>query len=191
MDNAIQDSQSTSLSLLERVRHNDASGWIRLTELYGPLVYRWCRSLGLDETDAADVGQEVFQTVFRSLNQFERGRQGAFRSWLKTITRTRSIDWRRGQPPEIPADGNDFAAPPDREDSEETTAEVEFLYKRAMQLIQVDFAEATWKAFVAVVVEERDVRDVARELGLTPNAIYIARSRILARLRSEFADLID
>lgn len=185
---------STSASLLERVRRDDKEGWKRLTELYGPLIARWCRCWGLTEADAADVGQEVFQSVFRSLSKFERVQRGAFRSWLKTLTRNKVRDLHRvrARQPAIdnPAVEQYVAASESDSDITEAT-EISVLYRRAMDLVRTDFAELTWKAFVATVVDEQPARDVAVELGISPNAVYIARSRVLARLRAEFSELIE
>jgi RNA polymerase sigma-70 factor (ECF subfamily) len=185
---------STSISLLERVKRHDEESWERLAELYGPLIARWCRCWDLADADTADVRQEVFQSVFRSLGQFERVQRGAFRSWLKTVTRNKVHDLyriRANQPTiDNAAIDQHITEPITNNDIPEAT-EISVLYRRAMDLIRTDFAEPTWKAFVATVVEERPARDVADELGLSPNAVYIARSRVLARLRAEFSELIE
>src|SRR5262245_45750855 len=83
------DESITSPSLLDRARGNDADAWRRLVELYSPLVYHWCRRSGFTSHDAADVLQDVFQSVFRALPNFQRGKSGAFRAWLWTITRNK------------------------------------------------------------------------------------------------------
>src|SRR5437867_2680850 len=74
---------STSLSLLARVRAHDQAAWERLVGLYGPLVYGWCLRAGLRKEDAADIGQEVFAAVARKIQSFRHDRQGdSFRGWL-------------------------------------------------------------------------------------------------------------
>lgn len=86
-------SDLTSMSLLGRAVADDDEAWHQLVHLYGPLVQRWCRSGGLSEDDTADVFQEVFRTVAAKLDTFEPKRAVAsFRSWLKTIVRTKTID---------------------------------------------------------------------------------------------------
>ena len=65
------------------------------------------------------------------------------------------------------------------------------LYRRALELIQAEFEERTWRAFLMVTVEARLPADVAAELGTTPGAVYIAKSRVLKRLREEFKDLLE
>src|SRR4051812_12629786 len=91
---AAQDSLASSLLL--RLKSRDPDSWSKLTILYGPVVYDWCRRAGLQDQDAADVGQDVFQAVSSGLNDFRRERSGdTFRGWLWMITRNKLRDhWR-------------------------------------------------------------------------------------------------
>jgi RNA polymerase sigma-70 factor (ECF subfamily) len=192
----------TSLSLLERVRARDQAAWERLVGLYGPLVYGWCRRAGLQPTDAADVGQEVFAAVARGIGAFRHDREGdTFRGWLFTITRNKLRD-RSAPPGGVGAGGSDAqrrlaglaVEPPD---DEPLTAvcdepnERKILCRRAIEIVRVEFEVPTWEAFWRSFVDGRAPADVAAELGLSVNAVYLARSRILQRLREEFAELID
>jgi RNA polymerase sigma-70 factor (ECF subfamily) len=187
---------ATPASLLLRLRSpGDEAAWEQLLLLYGPTVERWCRRAGLTAEDAADVGQEVFQAVARSINDFHRDRPGdSFRGWLYAITRTRLLDHRRAR--HIPAAGGTDALHrleeiPAEEpaDSDALTSDRRELYQRAVRLIQAEFAERTWQAFWRVTVEGQSPADVAADLGLTPGAVYIAKSRVLKRLRQEFDGL--
>ena len=91
---AREQSQATSISLLQRLKARDESGWQRLLTLYGPAVYGWCRKAGLSEQDAADVGQEVFAAVSRNIADFRRERPGdSFRGWVCIISATKSATW--------------------------------------------------------------------------------------------------
>ena len=105
-----QGDNSTSLSLLNRARRNDVDAWGRLTALYSPIVYSWCRRAGLQDTDAADVVQEVFRLVFQGLAQFRGAERsgGSFRGWLWTISRNQvRLNFRnRGNRPQ-PIGGTD------------------------------------------------------------------------------------
>jgi RNA polymerase sigma-70 factor (ECF subfamily) len=181
---------TTSVRLLERVRDaNDQAAWSRFSALYGPLMYRWAANLGLQGADAADLVQDVFVQLLRVLPQFEYDRGGTFRGWLRTLLVNRWRD-RRPAPPvlepeEIPAAAPDPAQAVADEDDRQ------FLAGRALQLMQTDFQPATWKACWETVVEGRSVADVAAELEMTPAAVYIARSRVLRRLRQELAGLLD
>jgi hypothetical protein len=85
-------SESTSASLIEQAREADSGAWRRLSMVYGPLVYRWCRRAGLQDADAADVLQEVFRAVHGGLVTFEAERGGGFRGWLYGITQHKLAD---------------------------------------------------------------------------------------------------
>lgn len=67
----------------------------------------------------------------------------------------------------------------------------QILLFRAAQLIRAEFEDVTWRAFEGYVLRDRPVAEVASELGVSVNAVYVAKSRVLRRLRAEFAGLID
>jgi RNA polymerase sigma-70 factor (ECF subfamily) len=189
----------TSLSLLERARARDPAAWDRLARLYSPLVDHWCRQAGLQDADAADVRQEVFLAMASGIGEFRRDSAGGtFRGWLRGITRHKVCDhWRRAG--QRGAGGSDAyqefqqlaAERLDDSRSPSPTEELDILYRRALELMATDFEASTWKAFWRVVVEGQLPAAVAADLGMTPNAVYLAKARVLARLREEFRDQID
>jgi RNA polymerase sigma-70 factor (ECF subfamily) len=191
---------NTSLTLLERVRANDAEAWRRLVFLYSPLVHFWCRRAGLHEADAADVLQDVFLAVAGAVAGFDRRAGGAFRAWLWTITRNKLRDhFRRLKDRPEAAGGSEAhrrlldvpdeepAAPADPSDPGSATA----LLRRALELIRGDFEERTWQAFYRATVEGQPAAALAAELGLSVDAVYQAKARVLRRLREELGNLID
>ena len=188
-----------SSSLLHRVQACDQAAWERLVNLYTPLVYRWCRQSGLQPADAADLGQQVFLAVARKVRDFRRDSDGgSFRAWLRAITRNRLTDhYRAANSRPATADGDvlerllQAQAAPGGSDQTSEHDEEAVLFRRAMQLLETEFEERTWRAFWQVVIEEQRAPDVARNLGISPNAVHLARSRVLRRLREEFADLVD
>jgi RNA polymerase sigma-70 factor (ECF subfamily) len=191
--------KGTSLSLLERARARDEAAWARLTGLYAPLLDRWCRQAALQDADAADVRQEVFLAVARGLDGFRSDpARGTFRGWLRTITQNKICDhWRRTQGGQAAAGGSSayeqlLQVPSAEADGPGPALpeELEVLYRRALELLATDFEDDTWRAFWRVVVEGRPPAEVAEELHLSRNAVYLAKARVLARLREEFQDLI-
>jgi RNA polymerase sigma-70 factor, ECF subfamily len=190
--------EPTSVSLLVRAKLREPEAWRQLVGLYGPLVYRWCRQSGLSPEDAGDVVQDVFQSAFGSLDDFRGDRPcGSFRGWLRGITRHRMIDhWRarRGEPQaaggtgaqkamlEVPDGAGSLAEsdPPEVEDA---------LWRRTLAGVQSEFEPRTWQAFWRVVVDAQRPARVAKELGMTLHAVYMAKSRVLRRVRRQFADL--
>lgn len=197
--NTGSDVSGTSPSLLVRAREQDPDAWGRLVSLYTPLVYGWCRRAGLTEMDAADVCQETFCKLVQLIGEFrhEPGRS-TFRHWLRTITwnQLRSFARREERWPHG-IGGNDaleiLRQLPAKEDEEQEALvrEHQLLCWRAAELVRRNVEDKTWSAFWRVTVEGEDPVRIAFDLGLTVNAVYIARWRVLKRLRGEFAGLID
>jgi RNA polymerase sigma-70 factor (ECF subfamily) len=188
---------STSTSLLQRLRAREPAAWEQLCRLYGPLVYRWARSSGLQDTDAADVVQEVFRSVTGSLERFHReGPTDSFRGWLWGITRNKLRDHFRARAAHPAGAGGSDAqqqllevpdAPPDS--TSEAVNPDAVLVHRALALIQVEFEARTWRAFWRSAVDGEAAGDIAKELGMTPRAVRQAKYRVLRRLRQELGGL--
>lgn len=195
------EADSTATSLLQRLRRSNGNkdAWHRLSELYGPVVYGWARRAGLQPHDAADVMQEVFQSLTSHLVRFrKRNEKDSFRGWLWTITRNKVRDhYRRLKNGEQAIGGTSahqhlqaLAEQPPQVETEEGTVELSGIRRLALQLAQGDFEPRTWQAFWRAAVEGDAPADVAADLGISVWAVYKARSRVLQRLREEFADLI-
>ncbi|MCI0379907.1 MAG: sigma-70 family RNA polymerase sigma factor [Gemmataceae bacterium] len=192
-------SQATSLSLLLRVQARQPGAWERLVDLYGPLVYHWCRRAQLGGEDVADVFQEVFRSVAEHIGRFRRDRAGdTFRGWLRTIARRKVLDHfrrRDGQP--LAAGGTDahqrLQDVPDplaaQDPSEDDVLQGQV--RRLLESLRGDFEDRTWDAFWKVQMEGRNTEDVASELGMTQPAVRKAKFRVLARLRQELGDLLE
>lgn len=196
-------SESTSGSLIRRAAGSDPLAWQRLSSVYGPLVYQWCRRFGLQADDAADVVQEVFRSLARSLGSFRADQPGdSFRAWLWTMTRNKLRDHHRRCQHGPQALGGSTAHQqmqqlPDR--APEDSDEVHYhqvrseLAQRALTLMQQDFEERTWQAFWKTAVEHKTAPQAAEELRMSVAAVYMAKSRVLRRLREELdgLDLIE
>ncbi len=186
---------ATSHSLLEQLQGDDsASAWPRFVHLYTPVLARWAQRLGARDADRDELIQDVFLTLLRVLPSFSYTCGASFRAWLVTITRNKWNDaCRKRLPITLDVTGSNFPVPA-VEDQTLAYEEAEYravIVARAARLIQTDFDAVTWQAFWATTVENRKITTVAKELGKTTNAIYVARSRVLARLRAELAGLLD
>jgi RNA polymerase sigma-70 factor (ECF subfamily) len=188
--------RSMTTGLLIALQGQDADAWRHLVHLYGPVVYGWCKRQGLQATDAEDVSQEVFRTVLARIADFRRGRPGdTFRGWLWTITRNKLGDHLRRRAAQPQAAGGSEAhdrlqqLPTDEASTTVGPEPAGDLYRRALELIRSEFEETTWQAFWRVVGEGRRPADVAAELGLSLNAVYLAKSRALRRLREALGDV--
>jgi RNA polymerase sigma-70 factor (ECF subfamily) len=189
---ATKTSDSTSSSLLMQVKKGDALAWQLFADLYGPMVYQWCRQAGLTEPDIADVGQNVFAAVFRSIGRFHRGGPGgSLRGWLWRITRNEVIAlYRQRSKQPRAAGGTDAqramqqvaeffhakASPPDH-------GSQHHLLRRAVRIIQDEFEVRTWRAFWRTAIDDQPAPAVADEMGMTPGAVRLAKHRVLKRLR--------
>lgn len=185
--------EATRPSLLVRIRdHRDELAWTEFSRLYTPLIYRFARRSGLQDSDASLVTQDVLVTVARTIHRFEYDRQnGSFRGWLKVVTRSRLSDFARAQGRHVSGSGDTAlwrAIDEQPDPSQPDPWEREYrrsLFEWAVDRIRSDFEETTWRAFWRTSVDATEAATVAEELGMSVGAVYIARSRVLARLRSE------
>lgn len=191
------DSPATRASLLVRMRdRRDPDAWRQFLEIYAPTVYAYARRRGLQDADAADLMQEVMRSVAGAADRldYDPGR-GSFRGWLYTIARNKLYTFLDGQRRRARVAGDSGAQrqlaerPAPAEDSADWDAEAERkLAAWAMERIRGEFQEATWRAFWLTAVEGKDARSAAEELGLSPGAVHVAKSRVLARLRREIRE---
>ena len=196
---------ATSGSLLVQLKDGLPAAWERLTSLYAPLVYRWCRGMRLAEQDMPDVFQQVFQSVASHIQGFHKDRPGdSFRHWLRAITRNKVRDhFRRNAWPAQAAGGTDakiyfsqLAAPPadpevaDESDARGEEGEIRQLLRGALEQIREQVHPQTWQAFWKVVVEGKTPEEVGEELGMRPGTVRVAKSRVLSRLRSELREFL-
>jgi RNA polymerase sigma-70 factor (ECF subfamily) len=191
---------STSDTLLGRLKvaRSDDPDWKRFEAVYRPLIHRWIgRIPGLGH-EVDDVTQEVFLVLVREIPRFDRRREGSFRAWLRQVTVNRVRVYRRQRRRQIGpvadqtdgfldqmADSNSLLA---RQLDEEHH---EHVCHELLSAVRSDFTQATWDAFQQFAVEGHPAAEVARELGLTVNAVVKAKSRVLKRLRQEAAGFLD
>lgn len=188
------DSPLTRASLLVQLRDgSNHAAWHEFMRLYGPVVYGFARKRGLQDADAADVTQDVLRSVSNSIGRLEYDRNhGTFRGWLFTITRNKVFNFLSARRIRPQGSGDTTTnklldAHPDGTDASETW---ELEYQRrvtaiAMERVKSEFQEKTWQAFWLTAVEGQSAADVARTVGMSAGAIYVAKSRVLARLKSE------
>lgn len=185
---------TTPVSLLERLRQPTARGdWERFVQLYTPLLYYWVRRLGAPESDAADLVQEVFVVLVEELPRFRYRPQERFRGWLWTVlaNKWRQRQRRRGAAPPEVGDAPLATLPGPDENEPEEEEYRRYLVQRALQVMQADFQPSTWKACWEYVVVGRPPAEVAAELGITVNAVHLARARVLRRLHQELEGLLE
>jgi RNA polymerase sigma-70 factor (ECF subfamily) len=186
---------SIASSLLVRLKGQDNQSWQELHFLYSPIIGQWLRRARIEENDAADLEQEVFQSVWRKIGDFQRDGSGStFRGWLWIITQNKIRDMFRRRNKAARGEGgtdallriNRIATPDDDESSEcpvPDDDENRELIRRAIQLVKRDVKPETWDAFWLTAVEGLSAADVGERLQLKVGTVYTARSRVLTRLR--------
>jgi RNA polymerase sigma-70 factor (ECF subfamily) len=185
----------TSISLFERLRQApDADAWQRLVDLYTPLIQQWLQRYVLAHQDVEDLVQEVLTVLVRKLPGFEREpRTGSFRRWLRSITINCLRDfWRAQRFRPRPGRDQDFALVLEQLDDPESDLSRlwdqqhdEHVTRRLLEMIRPRFQATTWQAFQRVALDGVPAEQTARELGLSVNAVFIAKSRVLRLLREE------
>ena len=181
----------TSTSLLIRLRSGDESqAWSRFVSLYTPVLFYWVRRQGVPASDAADLVQEVLTVLVAKLPTFQYDRNRSFGVWLRTITTNKCRDFfrRRKTRPSAASEFVDGETP----DHAVQFSEAEYqrgLARRALEVMQNEFEPTTWRACWESVVAGKAAAEVALELGISVNAVYVAKSRVLRRLREELEGL--
>jgi RNA polymerase sigma-70 factor (ECF subfamily) len=191
----VNDSPLTRASLLVQIRdQGDQNAWREFVALYGPLVYGFARQRGLQDADAADLMQDVMRSVSAAIGRLDYDRnQGTFRGWLFTITRNKVFNFLSARRIRPQGTGDTTAnrmldTHPDASDDDSEAWELEYQRRvaaLAMQRIKSEFQQKTWEAFRMTAVDGNSPADVAERIGMSPGAIYVARSRVLARLKEE------
>jgi RNA polymerase sigma factor (sigma-70 family) len=184
---------TTRRSLVLRLRNShDEAAWAEFVEIYEPLVYRLARNKGLQDADAQDLCQEVFRAVAGAIERWNPDpAKGKFRAWLFRIARNLLVNFLASQRRAVRGSGSSsvqelLEAEPARDTQAKAEFQAEFqrrAFRWATEQVKTGFADSTWQAFWRTGVENRPIAAVAQELGLSAGAVYIARSRVLARLR--------
>jgi RNA polymerase sigma factor (sigma-70 family) len=188
----------TSVTFLERLSSEpDEDSWQRFVDLYGPLIRGWLGRYSVAAEDAEDLAQEVLTVVVRELPRFQHNQQpGAFRNWLRIVAVNQlRLLWRnrRGEAGVADLAGMlDQLADPSSSLSQLWNQEHDrHVTHRLMNMIRPQFEEKTWQAFRRVAIDGLKPAAVAAELGISVNAVLLAKSRILNRLRQELRGLTD
>ena len=190
---------ATSVSLLDRLKaaRPDDPEWVRLAEIYQPLIRRWIGRVPGFGDEVADLTQEVFLVMVRGISGFERRREGSFRTWVRGITVNvlRNDRRRYFRKPAVVLDPGDAFLDGLAEPNSELARDWDLdhdrhVFQKLQAIVQPSFDPTTWEAFRRFALEGRPGPQVAAELGMSVNAVTLAKSRILKRLREEAGDLL-
>jgi RNA polymerase sigma factor (sigma-70 family) len=188
------DPPATRMSLIVQIRDgSNRAAWQEFVRLYGPVVYGFARKRGLQDADAADLMQDVLRSVSSAIGRLDYDRsRGTFRGWLFTITRNKIFNFLSARQARPQGSGDTTtnrlldSHPASSDDSESWELE----YQRriaalAIERVKGEFQENTWRAFWLTAVDGVAAAETARQIGISPGAVYVAKSRVLARLKQE------
>jgi RNA polymerase sigma-70 factor (ECF subfamily) len=190
----------TRHSLLIRAQTGEENAWKLLTELYRPLIIGLLNRQGVPPGDLEDLSQEVLLSVVKYLPSYQHsGNRGAFRSWLRTIVCNRATDYWRSLDAATQAQGGSGAtaalqqiADPDSDMNRQWDEEHDrYVLDCLLDLVEQEFEPMTLKAFRRLAFDGVSGAEAAQELGVSVAAVYMAKSRVLARIRQEAEGLID
>ena len=188
----------TRASLLVRLRDpNDVMAWREFVQLYASIIYGFARKRGLQDADAADLMQDVLRSVSSAMGRLNYDpAKGTFRGWLYSITRNKIYTFLEARSRQARGVGDSNSQQrleelPNRPgESDEWDKEYERKsFAWAAERVKHEFQPATWNAFWKTAVEGISPKDVGKELGMSPGAVYVAKSRVIARLRDEISQL--
>lgn len=191
----------TQPALVARLQQpGDQAAWGEFLELYEPFLRAFFRNRGLQNADADDLTQQVLMSLARHVGDWKPdGREASFRRWLVTITRHAVIKFllRSDRAPQA-IGGTDFLdwinqSIPTSSDDEQRAANDyrQEVFQWALRQIQEEFQPSTWKAFWQTSIENEPIEHFARSSGMSPGAIYMARSRVMARLRTKVGEFAE
>lgn len=190
MDRVIE---TLSSSCLKRVRQGDRDAWFRLARVYRPLICWWCRKAGVANQDIDDVAQDVFSSLATGDAQLH---SQTFVGLLWKITEKRILDYWRSRarhPQAIDGEALEKLLQDVKEESSRSAEggldyATRLVFDAIIQEIRTQFSEVDWQAFWLTAAQQRPVADVAAELRVTANQVYLARTRILRHIRASFSD---
>jgi RNA polymerase sigma-70 factor (ECF subfamily) len=196
----MRDWPETNESLILRVKDPaDAAAWAAFLDIYRPVVYRMARGRGLQDADADDLAQQVFMSIAQAIEGWEAGvNMPPFRSWLAGITRNAIVNALTRRKPDAAVGSTSLRELlnelPERD--AETTKEVlnesrRQAFRWAAEQIRCEFTAATWNMFWQTSIEGVPVARVAREQDRSPGAVYIARYRVMQRLKQKVTEVSE
>ncbi len=184
----------TRLSLIARLKNRaDQEAWTEFVAIYQPVVYRLACQKGLQHADAEDLVQQVLTAVALAVERWQPDpTRGRFRSWLTKIARNQILNALTRCPPDRACGGAPADDPLDRQAAKDgpdsnllRTEQRRQVFYWAAQQVEEEFRPETWQAFWWTAVEGRDIAEVAKALGKKPGAVYVARGRVMLRLKEK------
>lgn len=191
---------TTSLSFLEQLREGPRDeAWSKMVQVYSPLLHRWLGRYQLQDPDRDDLVQETLTALLGELPAFEHNqRPGAFRRYLRTILYNRLQNhWRRRKSQPLAGDSECWDRLHELEDPDSNLSKQwdddfeKHVLRQLLDMIRPEFQDSTWQAFERLALAGSTIEETSRALKITPNAAFIAKSRVLNRLKHMARSMLD
>jgi RNA polymerase sigma-70 factor (ECF subfamily) len=185
-------------SLLVRLKDpGDREAWDQFSVLYRPVIYRIARTRGLQDADAQDLVQQVLMAVASAIPRWQRGGEHVrFRHWLRRVAKNATINALSRRPKDLAGGGSALMNLLHESPQPDPETEAAILcqhrrevYRRAASVVQSEVREGTWEVFERTVIDGESIESVATRLNKSVGAIYVARCRIMNRLRQLVRDI--
>jgi len=187
----------TTTIMLERLADAQDSAWEELATHFRAPVHHFALRLGLPEAAAEDVVQSTMLAFVRAYRdgRYEKDR-GRLSSWLFGIAYREAMGVVRQSAKERQAPGGEgrttfFAGQAGEELARQTWTETweRHVLDRCMERVTGEVTPSTYEAFELTALRGVPADQVAERLGITKNAVFVAKHRVLKRvgeLRREF-----
>jgi RNA polymerase sigma factor (sigma-70 family) len=180
----------TLVSLIVGVCQQDPERWRQFDGIYRPMLRAYLRKQGLKECDASDVVQDIFVRLLGKIQTYKR-EKCRFRSWLFSVAHNALIDAARRRASRKKAlEGwvlNVLRATPSdsvRMEEEWTAMHRERILKHALKVVRARVSSRVWACFVQRVFHDHPAAQIARDLNLEPNAVYVNACRVMKQVRT-------
>lgn len=173
---------------------DDDEAWQDFVRVYSPLIYGYCRRRNVQAQDAADITQEVLLRVNRAMATFEYSPdRGLFRDWLARIVRNELSRYTGKQKsgPQLEYTESDQAGGSGEDGSLWQEHFQQHILGVALERTEPKFEAVTWQLFHQTWVEQKTASEVANVQGVGVDQVYVAKSRVLKRLREEVRRLAE
>lgn len=190
-------SPDTRPSLILRLKNlRDVQAWTEFTAVYEPLVYRLATKLGMQHADADEAKQEVMLHLAKVVATWQPTEQGSFRGWLYRVARNVMLRYLEKNDRHVAGSGDSRHQDALAQIKDRSEAEFDLEFQRqvfawATRRIRAEVQPATWSAFWDTFVEQQPVEGVAEQLGMSVGNVYVARCRVMKRLREAVKRQMD
>lgn len=190
----------TNETLIARVKDlADSASWTEFVGIYQPVILRMAKRRGMQDADALDVVQQVFVSVAKSIEAWEPINGGPpFRAWLAKIARNAITNGLSRRPTDTAAGGSSVIerlqlvpqqASLDAMRSELDRETQQQAIRWAAEQIRNEFSDDVWLSFWRTAIEGETIATVAASLNRTEGSIYVARYRVITRIKQKVQEL--